>query len=309
MATSLVGYTGFVGGNLAASHGFDTLYNSKNISEAFGKEHDLVVYCGVRAEKFLANSDPESDKRIIEGAIYNIGRMNPRALVLISTSDVYQDPADVDENTPIDTANLQPYGANRYALERWVSGNIARSLVVRLPGLYGAGLKKNFIYDMITLVPSMLTDSKYDELSQTSGLVREGYERARTGFYKLTASGEKLAALRGYFEKSDFNSLRFTDSRAVYQFYGLQNLWHDINTALEHDIKLINLTAEPVSAAEVYSYVRGGEFKNELTKAPVRYGLRSVHSGLWGSESGYMYSKQYSLEHIKAGVESGAFVK
>lgn len=308
MTTTLVGFTGFVGGNLARSHSFDRLYNSKNITDAFGVKHDLAVYCGVRAEKYLANSDPEGDRAIIDGAIENIKRMKPRALVLISTSDVYQNPDGVDENTPIELENLQPYGANRYELERWVSENVERPLVVRLHGLYGAGLKKNFIYDMITLVPTMLADAKYDELAAVSPLVRDGYIRAREGFFKLAAEGERRAALREFFEKNDFNSLSFTDSRAVYQFYGLDNLWRDINVALDNGVSLINLAVEPVSAAEVYRYVRGGEFINELSKPPVRYNLRSVHSALWGSESGYMYTKEYSLEHIKAGVESGAFV-
>ena len=54
----LVGYTGFVGSNLAASHTFDGQFNSRNIQQAFGGRPDLLVYAGVRAEMFLANHDP-----------------------------------------------------------------------------------------------------------------------------------------------------------------------------------------------------------------------------------------------------------
>ena len=309
MLSSLVGYTGFVGGNLACSHAFDKLYNSRNISEAFGQRHELVVYCGVRAEKFLANSDPTADRAVIETAKDNIRRMAPETLVLISTSDVYKDPNGVDETTPIDTDGLHPYGLNRYELECWARENVKNTLVVRLPGLYGAGLKKNFIYDMITLVPSMLTEAKYNELAEKSGLVKNGYAKANNGFYKLCAAGDELAKLREYFAKSDFNSLKFTDSRAVYQFYGLENLWRDICTALDNKLSLVNLTAEPVSAAEVYRYVRGGEFANELAKPPVRYNLRSVHAELFGGQDGYMYTKAQSLEAIKRGVINGEFVK
>ncbi|MEG2634068.1 MAG: NAD(P)-dependent oxidoreductase, partial [Oscillospiraceae bacterium] len=81
MKTTLVGYTGFVGGNLAREHDFDRLYNSKNIGEAFETEQGLVVYSGVRAEKFLANSDPDGDRKIFENAIDNIRRMKPEKLV------------------------------------------------------------------------------------------------------------------------------------------------------------------------------------------------------------------------------------
>lgn len=44
---SLVGYTGFVGSNLAESHSFDGLYHSKNIEQAYGTKPELLVYAGV----------------------------------------------------------------------------------------------------------------------------------------------------------------------------------------------------------------------------------------------------------------------
>ena len=44
MANSvLVGSTGFVGGNLMASHPFDAAYHSSNVQQGFGRENDLVV--------------------------------------------------------------------------------------------------------------------------------------------------------------------------------------------------------------------------------------------------------------------------
>ena len=55
---ALVGYTGFVGGNLAAAGTFDGLYNSKNIEEAFGTKPDILYYAAVPAEKFTANRFP-----------------------------------------------------------------------------------------------------------------------------------------------------------------------------------------------------------------------------------------------------------
>ena len=53
---AIVGYTGFVGSNLTASGDFDAKYNSGNIREAFGTKPDLLVYSGLRAEKYLANN-------------------------------------------------------------------------------------------------------------------------------------------------------------------------------------------------------------------------------------------------------------
>ena len=309
MKTTLVGYTGFVGGNLAASHRFEQMYNSKNISDAFSQQNGLVIYAGVRAEKFLANSDPDADRAVIENAISNIERMKPERLVLISTADVYKTPDAVDENTKIETEGLHAYGRNRYKLEKWVSENCPDSLIVRLPGLYGAGLKKNFIYDMITLVPSMLKKEKFEQLRAVQPLVGECYKEAANGFYKLQpVEPEKKKALRTFFQTNAFNSLCFTDSRAVYQFYGLANLWHDINRALEAGLKLVNFTSGPVSAAELYRFVRESNFENELGSAPVRYDIRSLYAQLFGGSGGYMYSKERSLAEIKQGVDEGLFV-
>jgi len=68
----LVGHTGFVGSNIFESQDFDACFNSKNITESFGLNPEVLVYSGVRAEKFLANKEPEKDFEIIAEAIENI---------------------------------------------------------------------------------------------------------------------------------------------------------------------------------------------------------------------------------------------
>lgn len=65
---SLVGYTGFVGSNLCLNINFDGLYNSKNVMEAYGTNPDLLIYAGVRAEKFLANQDEKLDFEVVKEA-------------------------------------------------------------------------------------------------------------------------------------------------------------------------------------------------------------------------------------------------
>ena len=89
MKTMLVGYTGFVGSNLSCQYDFTERYNSKNIEDAYGSKPDLLIYAGIRAEKYLANQDPNKDLRNIENAFYNIQQIQPKKLVLISTIDVY----------------------------------------------------------------------------------------------------------------------------------------------------------------------------------------------------------------------------
>ena len=107
---ALVGYTGFVGSNIYAAGDFDAVYNSKNIEDAYGTRPDLLVYAGLRAEKYLANHAPEQDMELIRQAEYNIEKIEPKKLVLISTVDVLKDPQGADENAVIDTEELHAYG-------------------------------------------------------------------------------------------------------------------------------------------------------------------------------------------------------
>ena len=99
---ALVGYTGFVGSNIYDAGDFDAFYNSKNIQEAYGTEPDLLIYAGLRAEKYLANNAPEKDMELIYQAEENITMIAPKKLVLISTIDVIKNPMGVDENSDID---------------------------------------------------------------------------------------------------------------------------------------------------------------------------------------------------------------
>lgn len=295
---ALVGYTGFVGGNLLKTGDFSALYNSKNIEDAFGTGPDVLFFCGIRAEKYLANSDPNADMATISQAMENIERINPQFVVLISTIDVYKTPLDVDETTPIETEGLHAYGLNRYRLEEWVAQRYGdASLIVRLPGLYGNGLKKNFIYDLIHVVPSMLTREKMDELGYE--YLSRFYDPDQNNFHKLRAlDSAEHNALKRYLTDKGFTALNFTDSRAVFQFYNLAYLYGHINEAIEQNIKLLNIAVEPVKAADVYERVMGEKFANEIADNPPYYDYRSVHARSLGGKKGYLFDEAFVLEDV-----------
>lgn len=294
----LVGHTGFVGSNIASRHEFDALFNSKNISQAYGLEPDLCVYAGVRAEKYLSASDPDADMAIIEKAINNIRIIKPRLLVLISTIDVYPHPYDVDELSEIDINGAHPYGSHRYYLEQWVKANVPDHLIVRLPALFGKNIKKNFIYDMIHLVPSTLKAEKYAELSENEPLIRECYACQGNGFYKCIALDSQHHALKNAFENLGFTALNFTDSRASYQFYNLSYLWNHISIALQNRLSLINLAVEPIRADEVYRAVRGDIFINEISTNIAAYDFRTLYAELFGGSEGYVFRKDQVLNDV-----------
>lgn len=147
-SAALIGYTGFVGSNLLRRRPFDALFNSTNIEEIIGRTFDLVVCSGARAEKWLANAEPERDLDNIERLTGALCQVNARKLVLISTVDVFVNPVGVDEESPTPMEGLHAYGRNRRRLEQILSSRFDAS-IVRLAGLYGRGLKKNAIYDLL----------------------------------------------------------------------------------------------------------------------------------------------------------------
>jgi len=150
MTTALIGYTGFVGSNLASQYTFDELYNSKNIADIENKGFDLVVCAGVSAVMWLANKEPEQDWKNIESLIEKLKTIKAKKMVLISTVDVYPNPQKVDENiVPKSDENPKPYGKHRLMLEEWILQQFSNVLIVRLPGLFGGGIKKNVIFDII----------------------------------------------------------------------------------------------------------------------------------------------------------------
>lgn len=148
MASALIGYTGFVGGNIASQHEFNDVYNTSNIHDIDGEEYDMVVSAATYAEMWKINQDPEGDLAQINSLIERLKLIKATKFILISTVGVYKNPNGSDEDTPIDTDGLTPYGKNRYHLEQFVSQNFDAT-IVRLPGLFGNGLKKNVIYDLM----------------------------------------------------------------------------------------------------------------------------------------------------------------
>ena len=302
--TALVGYTGFVGSNIYAAGDFDAVYNSKNIEKAYGTEPDLLIYAGLRAEKYLANNAPEKDMELIYQAEKNIMRIAPKKLVLISTIDVFKAPRNVDENSVIDTENLHPYGYNRYQLEIWVRENYPDSLIIRLPGLFGQNIKKNFIYDYINVIPFMLKEEKFRELAGKDSEIAEYYELQENGFYRVNVPENKKEELKAKFKALGFSALNFTDSRSVYQFYNLGRLWSDIQIALDKGIKLWHPATEPVSAGEVFKHLTGTDFVNELKGIPANYDYRTIYAKEFGGTDKYICDKKQVLDEIKGFIQN-----
>ena len=147
--SALIGYSGFVGSTLLLQTSFDHVYRSVNIGEIRGRQFEMLVCAGAPAAKWKANKEPEADRENLAGLVSQLETVRAERAVLISTVDVYPEPRGVDEETSI-VPSAQAYGANRYWLEQEFSRIFGpAACVLRLPGLFGTGLRKNFIFDLL----------------------------------------------------------------------------------------------------------------------------------------------------------------
>lgn len=247
----LIGYSGFVGTTLLKQRAFQSICRSTNIGEIDGQTFDTVVCAGAPAQKWIANRNPKADWENISGLMGHLQTIRCRIFILISTVDVFKDPAGVDEDTPVDESGLHAYGLHRRRLEEFVASYFRHSLIIRLPGLVGPGLRKNVLFDFL-----------------------------------------------------NDNNLHAVDSRGVYQFYPMVNLWYDIRTALDAGLALLHLTAEPVSVAEVAARGFGIPFEQALGQNPAAYDMRTRHGDIFGGAGDYQYSQRETLQAIRTYAQS-----
>jgi hypothetical protein len=110
-------------------------YNSKNITKIKYKKFYKIYCAGLPAEKWKANKFPNRDKKNSLKLLNNLKTTKCDRFYLISTIDIYK----ADEG----------YGKNRLDFEFNIKKIFAKYLIIRLPGVFGNGLKKNIIFDLL----------------------------------------------------------------------------------------------------------------------------------------------------------------
>jgi len=151
MNNALFGYTGLVGSNLLTKYKFNYLYNSKNINDSRNKKFDIIFICCIPAVKWYSNKFPDKDSEDIENIKNIFKTIKTNKVILISTIDIYEIINNKsNENTVIDYNYNHTYGKNRYLFELFIKNNFNNYHIIRLPALFGKGLKKNIIYDLLT---------------------------------------------------------------------------------------------------------------------------------------------------------------
>jgi nucleoside-diphosphate-sugar epimerase len=106
------------------------------------------------------------------------------------------------------------------------------------------------------------------------------------------------------FDFLNANNLHAIESRGVFQFYPMVNAWYDIRRALDAGLRLVHLTAEPVSVSEVSRQGFGRAFDQQLAGTPAKYDMRSKHAALFGGQGAYQYSARETLQAVRAYAQS-----
>ena len=100
------------------------------------------------------------------------------------------------------------------------------------------------------------------------------------------------------------NNLHAIESRGVFQFYPMVNLWYDIQTALNAGLNLVHLTAEPISVADVSKKGFGKSFDHALANTPATYDMRTRHAHIFDAPGHYQYSSRETIQAIRAYAQS-----
>lgn len=149
----VIGYSGLVGNYIAEAMKPDLKVNSKNPQILEGVSASRIYISAVSAVKWYANKNEVDDKANIDLLLSDLRKIKyADSVTVISTIDVYPIPYNVDENDEIDPSLCEPYGRNRFYFENEVRKikQFKNVKIVRLPGLFGFGLKKNIIFDLLT---------------------------------------------------------------------------------------------------------------------------------------------------------------
>ncbi|SFK29613.1 sugar nucleotide-binding protein [Celeribacter neptunius] len=311
---ALIGYTGFVGSALDRQHNFGAKYNSSTIKTLRGEKFETVVCAAAPGSMFEANRLPEQDREHIDTLVSDLETVKAKTFVLISSIAVFDrfDGQQTEASGDFETQNA--YGANRRALETAISDHFENSLIVRLPALYGRGLKKNFVFDILNPVPTMLTRERFSGLMER---VPDAWRPELTDMYALNSmldmfvvDRNRLASFRYRVEleillqEAGLSAVYFTNPASKYQFYGVQNLWRDINVARAASLTQLHLATEPVQAAEVYRALTGEKMPETGARLHLE-DFRTLHAALWRRDGSYIMGASEVLEAMTSQMARG----
>lgn len=293
----IIGHTGFVGSCLTAHHRFAGQFNSRNISESADVAFETVVCAAAPGSMFDANNTPERDHAQIMQLCDRLSAIKTKRFVLISSIAVLENFAGKDDETTHNFQKNLAYGRHRRMLEAFCDDHFKDVLILRLPALYGSGLKKNFLFDLLNPVPTMFNSTKMNDAlnsvaARDTDVLRQVYRlNPENNMFVLDRaallnSGAQ-SRITDALDQNSLNAVQFTHPETTFQFYGVDRLWQDIETARTNGLRVLHLATEPVHASVIHHRVLGRSMPN--TNAPLHHeDMRSMYCGMWGQTGPYL---------------------
>lgn len=308
MIDAIIGSTGFVGGILAAQHSFGAQFNSTTIGDISGYGFGTVVCAAAPGSMFMANRRPEYDLAQIEALITHLDQVSAQRFVLISSIAVLKDfAAGDDEGTAIFQSEL-PYGRHRRLLEAFCESRFTNCLIVRLPALFGPRLRKNFLFDLINPVPTMLSDEKFEILLAA---LHPSWHSVLSNIYSRDLDMECWKLDRRALDAQEYrtslnmavlaagmSSTQFHNPNSTYQYYDMARLWQDIATANQAGLSHIHLATAPLRAADIHARLVGSVMPDSLARLHIE-DMHTCHSSLWGREGPYLEDDRTVLNKLE----------
>mgnify|MGYP006916058642 CR=1 FL=1 len=147
--TAILGHTGFIGSSIART--LNTLnedydgYNSKNIQQLTNKQYDTIYCACVPGVKWYANLHPKQDYENMLEVMSVLETVRCKEFYLVSSQDCN---STLKENELFTGLPPTVYGTHRLYFE-WFIEKHFNSYIIRIGCLFGDGLKKNIIYDLL----------------------------------------------------------------------------------------------------------------------------------------------------------------
>ena len=308
-AAGLIGHSGFVGSALLRQARFAACFNSATIAAIEGQSFGTLVCAAAPGSMFEANHAPERDAAQIDALIARLARVRAERFVLISSIAVLADCAGGDNEATQAFQQTLAYGRHRRMLEAFVESHFADSLIIRLPALFGQGLRKNFLFDLLNPVPSLLTAARHRALMDGLEPALAGWVEALyspdpvIGMLKLDRAAlnadRRRAALEDAVMAMGASATQFHHPDTIYQYYPIDRLWQDIGIALDAGLSHLHLVAEPLTAAAIHVALTGRVMPTTSARLH-REDMRTRHAALWGAEGSYQFSAAATLDRLAA---------
>lgn len=305
----LIGHTGFVGGALLRQAAFEACFNRANIATIGGQRFGTLVCAAAPGSMIEANRAPERDAAQIAALMARLRDVRADRFILISTIAVLADFAGGDDEGTQAFQQVLAYGRHRRMLEAFVERHFAQSLIVRLPALFGQGLVKNFIFDLLNPVPTLLPAESCTALAERLDPALGSWMRTLyrpdppTGMLRLDRAAlnadRRRAALEHAVIARDASAVRFHHPDTTYQYYPIDRLWHDIGTALAAGLTHLHLVAEPLRAGTIHQRLTGRVMPDTGARLH-REDMHTRHAALWGASGPYQFDAATTLDRLAA---------